>query len=126
MSNSPDRPDHRRAAGQTGEDYAAHYLQERGYTILERNWRTRSGEIDIIAASGDVYVFVEVRTRSSSRFGTPAESVDSRKQRKVRHLAQQYLYHKKIVNRQIRFDVIAVLLDSHRQVIGLSHIDNAF
>lgn len=124
MVNSPDG---RKAAGQLGEDYAAHYLLERGYTILDRNWRCRSGEIDIIAEYDDVLVFVEVRARSgSTSFGTPVESVDIRKQRKVRHTAQLYMHGKRLGHRQVRFDVMAVMLDSQRKLKSILHVDNAF
>lgn len=78
------------ALGRWGEDMAAHALRERGYTILERNWRCRSGEIDIIAVDGDCIVIVEVKTRRTVQFGHPLESVTPRKCARLRVLAGEW------------------------------------
>ena len=112
--------------GAHGESAAAAYLRQQGYIVLDRNWRCRSGEIDIVAADGELLVFVEVRTRSSTGFGTPAESVDYRKQRQVMETAQVYLMHKKEHERQIRFDVVSVMSDTMGNVSAIDHIRSAF
>jgi len=119
--------DRRKQTGDLGEELAVHYLEQLGYLIKERNWRCRSGEIDLIARLGDQLIFVEVRTRSSSsRFGTAAESVSYRKQNKVRQTAQVYLTMSAIVNTPIRFDVITVMLNKDRSAKQIDHYKNAF
>ena len=96
--------------GHYGEDIAAAYLRQKGYSIVERNYRKRIGELDIIAEDGEVVVFVEVKTRRSTRFGSPFEAVDSRKQKKMSRIALEYLNSRKLLNRAARFDVVAVML----------------
>ncbi len=94
-----------------GEAAAVRLLRREGYEIIERNWRCRSGEIDIVAKQGERLIFVEVRTRSGeSRFGTAAESVDYRKQRKLRETALVYVRSAGLQGMAMRFDVVAVLL----------------
>ncbi len=80
-----------RRIGRLGEDLAARYLQSQGYRILERNYRCRDGEIDLVAVDGSCLVFVEVRTRRSTRFGTPEESVTPWKKDKLLRAAQSYV-----------------------------------
>jgi putative endonuclease len=81
--------------------------------VLARNWRCRDGELDIIARRGREVVFVEVKTRSSDRFGVPAEAVDRAKQARIRRLAARWLEHDAPVRaRAIRFDVVAILADT--------------
>ena len=81
---------------------------ERGYRILERNWRCPIGEIDIIAADGNELVFIEVKSRTSDLFGAPESSVNARKQKKVASTALYYINQKSYHNRNARFDVVAV------------------
>ena len=89
------------------ERLACSYLQENGLRLLARNYRCRRGEIDLVMREADTLVFVEVRFRRSSRFGTPAESVDIHKQRRLTAAAAHYLQHNPS-NLPCRFDVIAV------------------
>ena len=99
----------RNELGQSGEDLAAGYLARRGWRILGRNVRCgRTGEIDIVAERGGILAFVEVKTRTSSRFGTPGEAVTWRKQARIRALARQYLATAKPRAAAIRFDVVEV------------------
>jgi putative endonuclease len=131
MSPAPGKnglPDRRRETGRFGEDAAAAYLQSGGYRIVVRNWRCRSGEIDIIAELGGLLVFVEVRTRRpTGTFGTAKESVDARKQRQVREVAQVYLSQTKRYEAKLRFDVIAVELGADESAAtNIEHIENAF
>lgn len=100
------------AVGRFGEQLAVGYLVDTGMTILERNWRCSAGELDIIARDGDALVFVEVKTRSSSAFGDPAEAVDRAKIERLRTLALRWLAeHRSEAGHwpALRFDVIAVL-----------------
>lgn len=115
----------RRSIGGSGEDIAAAFLQDLGYVIVTRNYRKRFGEIDIIAEEGDTLVFVEVKTRSSSAFGSPFEAVDARKQRRMAKAALDYLSSRKLHGRAARFDVVAVRL---RPPAGpqIEHVRNAF
>ena len=94
--------------GAAGEDLAVSKLKKMGYKILERNFRCRLGEIDVIARDGDSLVFVEVRTRSMPSFGDPAESISWQKRRKITRLAGWYVSAKKWETFPVRFDVVAV------------------
>ncbi|WP_438432422.1 YraN family protein [Gorillibacterium sp. sgz500922] len=119
--------DGRRKTGQAGENAAVVYLTGCGFRIRERNWRCRSGELDLIAEDNGCLVFVEVRTRKPSpRFGTPQESVDARKQLQVRRTAEVYLHRTKQWERQVRFDLVSVRLDADGTVLTLDHLRHAF
>jgi putative endonuclease len=98
----------RQQLGIVGEELAARELTARGYAILERRYRTRYGEIDIVAEDGGTLVFVEVRARATGEFGRAAESVDDRKRRKVTAMAVDYLARHHVTNRPCRFDVVTV------------------
>ncbi len=106
--------------GKLAEEMAAKFLENNGYNVIERNFRTRFGEIDIVATEGDTLVFVEVRFRSSKGFGLPEESIDRRKIRKIVSTADRYISMKNLHFSDIRFDVIAVDRE------GIRHIKNAF
>ena len=96
--------------GRRGEDDAAAWYTARGYEVLARNWRCRAGELDLIVAQGRLVVFCEVKSRSSERFGTPAESVTRDKQMRIRRLAARWLADAAPARpRAIRFDVASVL-----------------
>ena len=95
------------AVGGEKERLACAYLQDKGLHLLERNYRCRRGEIDMVMREADTLVFVEVRFRASARFGTPAETVDLRKQRKLAAAASHYL-QRNPTNLPCRFDVIAL------------------
>jgi putative endonuclease len=115
----------RLALGQWGEEQAAHYLCQQGLKILERNYRTPVGEIDIIARSKKELLFVEVKTRRSTSFGLPQESVGVRKQRQIIRAAQWYLTQEKTSKLQPRFDVVAILCQSDENMT-IQHLPNAF
>jgi len=102
--------DPRRQLGDHGEDLAAAALKKQGYKILERNYVTPLGEIDLIARQGKVLVVVEVKTRKSTRFGSPQEGVSVTKQGRLRRLAEYYLKAKRLTGSPLRFDVVAVTL----------------
>ena len=94
--------------GRRGEARAARELRRRGYVLLERRWRCRVGEIDIVARDGDVLVVVEVKSRSRKDYGPPVDAVDGRKRRRLEKLARAYLQAKKRSNVSLRFDVVGV------------------
>jgi putative endonuclease len=99
------------AVGRLGEDLAATYLCDAGLTILERNWRCSHGELDIVARDGEIVIFVEVKTRSSTAFGDPAEAVNRAKAVRLRKLALHWLAEHRDIPywSQLRFDVVSVL-----------------
>lgn len=128
-SAKPDKPfvkrDERRKTGMLGEAAACDYLERAGYSIIARNWRCRTGEIDIVASFGGTIVFVEVRTRGrSGRFGTAAESIDARKRRQVMETAQVYMRMHVKDEMPVRFDAIAIRLDGET-VAELFHYEGA-
>jgi putative endonuclease len=94
--------------GQRGEALAARELRRRGYVILERRWRCRLGEIDIVARDGEVLVVVEVKARSRSDYGPPIDAVDRDKRRKLEKLARAYLQAKRLTDVDVRFDLVGV------------------
>lgn len=101
------------ARGRWGEDQAARWYRDKGYVVLDRNWRCPGGEIDLVvsrraAAGSETVVFVEVKARSSDRLGAPAAAVDSRKQRKVRRAAMCWLDAHPGQRGALRFDVVAI------------------
>jgi putative endonuclease len=96
------------AVGRYGEDLAARHLRESGLAILERNWRCRDGEIDIVARDGDALVMCEVKTRSGTGFGTALEAVTPAKAARLRRLATQWLAARRLSVPEVRFDVIGV------------------
>jgi putative endonuclease len=100
------------AVGRYGEDLAASHLSAAGLQIIGRNWRCSAGELDIIALDGEVLVFVEVKTRSSVAFGSPAEGVGRAKAARLRQLAVRWLQENQDTSTywpQLRFDVVAVV-----------------
>lgn len=111
--------------GVWGEIYAARYLRENGFLIRTANYRTRLGEIDIIAEENHELLFVEVKTRSEGMLAQPMESVDRNKQRRLTLAAQQYLKAEP-PDTHARFDVIEVYLDAQSKPIRVHHIRNAF
>ncbi len=114
--------DKRKQTGQQGEDIAASHLIEKGYKVVQRNWRCSVGELDIIAENGDTLVFVEVRTRSSRRFGSAEESITPAKRARLVELAHAYLQEDES-DRSWRIDVVAVQLGPGLPQIN--HIENA-
>jgi putative endonuclease len=98
----------RNLLGREGEDRAAKFLVKRGYRILERNYRTRSGEIDLIALDQGVVVFVEVKTRTNNAFGAPELAVTPQKQQRMLKAALAYMKYKRLHQVPCRFDVVAI------------------
>ncbi len=102
------RVDPRRTLGAAGEDAVAAWYQAAGYEVLERNWRRREGELDLVLARDRVVVFCEVKTRSTDAFGAPVEAITHQKRQRVRVLAAKWLEESKAVVREVRFDVASV------------------
>jgi putative endonuclease len=116
--------DARVALGKTGEDLACAELEKRGYEIIARRYRQRSGEIDIIARDGETTVFVEVKAKENREFGHAAEAVTLHKQRQIVRLATEYVARHHLANRPCRFDVVAIQFDAGRPEIVV--FENAF
>lgn len=113
------------ALGARGEDMAVEFLTEAGMEIIARNWRCRYGELDVIAATADRIVFVEVKTRTGAGYGSPAESVTFAKQRRIRVLAMHWLAESGRSWSAVRFDVIAVVIARGCQPV-IEHFVDAF
>lgn len=112
------------AVGRKGEFLARRLLEEKGFEIVETNYRYGKGEIDIIARMSNVLVFCEVKARCSDQFGEPEHAVTLKKQQQIRRIANAYLFEHGIQEQECRFDVIAIRLDGEPPV--LRHIENAF
>ena len=98
----------RKQLGAKGEEIAVRYLKSRGYRIVERNYRIRLGEIDIIAEQGNDLVFIEIKTRSDTLFGSPFESITAQKQKQLSKVALEYISKQGCHNRPSRFDVVGI------------------
>ncbi|QXG76898.1 YraN family protein [Modestobacter sp. L9-4] len=118
-------PGRRAALGAYGERVAARVLTDAGLTVLDRNWRCRDGELDLVARDGDALVFCEVKTRTGSGFGSPAEAVTAAKRRRLRVLASAWLSAHDHHAPDLRFDVVGVQVPA----VGrpqVTHLRNAF
>lgn len=106
--------------GRAGEIKAAKFLENKGYKIVAKNFKTRLGEIDIIAKDKECIVFIEVKTRSGDGYGAPCEAVNRKKQEKYFAVATQYLQNNKLLDCECRFDVVEI------ENGEINHIENAF
>ena len=111
--------------GKLGEEIAQRYLRKKKFKIVQRGYRLYRGEIDLIALDGKTLVFIEVKTRSPEALGLPEESVDIRKQRQIRKIAEGYLAINGIEDMECRFDVISVAFDE-KGTHSLAHYKDAF
>ena len=111
--------------GREAEQRAAEYLSRRGYRIMERNYRTRRGEIDVIAYDGNTLVFVEVKARRGEGFGDPHWSVNGRKKRRLWNLARYYLYQHRLSDQACRFDMVLIRAGNRGQPL-IELLKNAF
>ena len=119
-------PENHCAAGRRGEDHALFFLQERGYTLVRRNYRHGRGEIDLIMDDpAGTLVFVEVKSNRTGSSGRPLERIDGRKIRRLQRMAQRYCWEFRQENRDIRFDVIGVELNVDGKATML-HLESAF
>ncbi len=113
------------ALGKSGEKIALRYLEDKKYRILAQNFRLFRGEIDIIALDRKILVFVEVKTRKSTDFGLPEESVTPSKQEQIKKIAQGFLTKNNLIESECRFDVISLIFDEGKGFL-IRHIQNAF
>jgi putative endonuclease len=115
--------------GRRGEDIAVEFLQHKGLVVLDRNWRCRDGEIDVVAtqrtADSSRLVVCEIKTRSGTRYGEPAEAVSGLKAQRIRQVTRAWLAAHRVGWCEIRFDVVAVLIRPGRPVT-LDHYEGAF
>lgn len=110
--------------GKLGEDIAANFLIEKGYIILDRNFECRQGELDIIAKDKDEIVFIEVKTRTSNKYGTPSEAVNKIKQKHMLQSIKYYLFIRNLNQEFVRIDVIEVNIKGN--IVKVNHIKQAF
>lgn len=115
---------HNKEIGMRGENIAVKHLLSQGYVILERNYRSRHGEIDIVSKHNNTIVFVEVKTRSSLSYGRPIESIDYKKIKHLQYTAQGYMQWKGLYNQGCRFDAIEVVIGSFGTKPKINHIQN--
>jgi putative endonuclease len=116
--------DARPGLGRRGEDLAVSVFQRLGFEIVQRNYRCKHGEIDLISRRGRVLVFCEVKTRRTDVWGLPAEAVDRRKQSRLRLLAALWLAERAVGRVEVRFDVVSVIVRPNRNEV--THIPDAF
>jgi putative endonuclease len=107
-----------------GEDLATKFLKDKGYKIIERNFRKGYGEIDIIAVQGRTLVFVEVKTRTSNAFGTPFEAITYFKLKSLLKTAEYYSQTHNNLPKSLRIDAIGIMLDSNNHLLKIDHIEN--
>ncbi|MBD7910435.1 YraN family protein [Clostridium cibarium] len=112
--------------GNYGEDLATKFLQSKNHLILERNFRTARGEIDIISKIEDILIFTEVKTRYNKNYGFPSESINYFKVSTIKFIASYFIQKKKLYNLNIRFDVIEIYLNYYDENYRVNHIENAF
>jgi len=113
-----------RLKGGIGEGIAAKYLSQKGFQIIETNWRTKYGEIDLIAADGKVLVFVEVKLKVGEDFGTPEEMINKHKIFQVRRTAEYYLLTNNTNYEQQRMDAVAIVVEQNGEVLRINHYEN--
>jgi putative endonuclease len=116
--------DYRKQVGNKGESLAEDYIKRKGYKIIQRNYRCRLGEIDIIAKDDDTIVFIEVRTKQNENFGSPQDSVTSTKINKISKTALRFIQEKNLSGYSYRFDFIAITFSQGKP--NIEHIENAF
>jgi putative endonuclease len=112
--------------GALGEHISENHLKNLGYKILNKNFKCKCGEIDLIAMNNGYICFIEVKTRFGTSFGTPAESVISSKQHKIYKTAQVYILRENIIDFNFRFDVMEVILNNNNNDFSVNHIEDAF
>lgn len=117
---------YKRAIGTKGEQLAVKFLKKRGYKILQRNYRRRNGEIDIVCYDHGTITFVEVKTRYSDKYGPPELSVTEAKKRQIVKVALQYVAEKKIEGMSLRFDVVSIFYSPNKKHPTITLFKNAF
>ncbi len=118
--------DSRKEVGNKGEKLAAKFLKRKGYKIIQRNYKCKLGEIDIIAEQDRTIVFVEVKTRRTQEFGPPQNAITAAKRSQISKVALFYIREKKFVDQSCRFDVIGITFSPESRKPRIEHIENAF
>lgn len=116
---------YRKRLGETGENIGEKYLLKKGYYLLEKNYRCRSGEIDLLFMDGETLVAVEVKSRKSTEYGLPCESITYKKIRHLVNCLYAYVLSNNIKKLNMRIDVLEVFLDENNKVADINHIVNA-
>ncbi|MGN0145359.1 MAG: YraN family protein [Clostridium sp.] len=112
--------------GNYGEKIAQNFLKKNGYHILDCNFRTHIGELDVICRKQNLLIIVEVKSRYNLDYGFPRESVNYQKQKSIIKLTYSYIYLKKLYNLNIRFDIIEILFNNNNSKYEITHIKDAF
>ena len=112
--------------GNYGENLSVEFLKRNGYYILSRNFRNRSGEIDIISRKDDLIIFIEIKSRYNYNHGSPIEAITYSKQKQIIKLCKFYMYINKLIKYNIRFDVIEVFFNKYNNLYSINHITDAF
>lgn len=112
--------------GRRGEQLATKYLEDKGYTILDTNWGDKWGELDIVAMNGETLVFVEVKTKIGTQYGSPEEMANPHKIKQVERIAQGYCLTHHLTDCPVRIDVIAVVLDRDGNPERITHYESHY
>lgn len=108
--------------GKKGEELASKYLKNNGYEVINQNFRCKLGEIDLIAIKNNTIIFIEVKTRSNTKFGTPEQAVDSNKRKHILRTSQVFLAKNKLNNYDLRFDIISIYMNGN--IYKIEHFKN--
>ena len=115
----------KKEVGRRGEDIAAQFLEDKGYTILDRNYNFEHAELDIVAFQGRLIIFIEVKTRTTPAFGEPEEAIDEKKKEHLMHVAEAWMHERRMAGAPARFDVISILYpDTPKEEVR--HYEEAF
>lgn len=112
--------------GNYGESLALNFIKTKNYKLLDKNFRIKSGEIDLICKFKDIIIFIEVKSRYNSNLGSPSESVTYFKQKQIINLSNYYIYKFNLYNYNVRFDVIEVFFNTKDESFIINHIEDAF
>lgn len=115
-----------RAIGSYGEELATNYLLKKGYVLLDKNYRNRYGEIDLIFKFKDIIIFIEVKSRYNTLYGLPKESVTYFKQNRILSLCNYYIITKRLFNYNCRFDVIEIYFNNINNDFKINHLEDSF
>lgn len=124
--SAPAAPNPRAVLGARGEQIAVDHLAAHGLVVLDRNWRCREGELDVVATDGATVVVVEVKTRTGTGFGRPEEAVTPLKLARMRRVAQRWLAEHRVGWVEVRFDVVAVVVDRRTGAHEVTHLRGVF
>lgn len=115
---------HNRRLGKLGEEIASKFLQDKGYVLLFRNYRTRYDEIDIIGKRNGLLTFFEVKTKIGDKFGLPHESVNFLKLKHLKRAIQYFLLKNRVVDTKLSLDVVSIVLDTNEKIKSIKHFEN--